>query len=65
MIIEANTVMAHRRYVNMKATNEVLYWTKAFEATPKEVRKAVKDVGSSVSAIRTYLNTPEHAGARA
>jgi len=42
--------------VNVEEDYEVTYWTDTLGCSKEELRKAVKEVGTSAKAVRAYLN---------
>lgn len=46
--------------INVDQPHEVRYWTEALNTTPERLREAVKAAGTSVEAIRKYLQSADH-----
>jgi len=44
-----------RRVINPDEPWEITYWTQIFGCTEEELRKAVNEVGSSVTAVKKYF----------
>lgn len=42
--------------IDINDPNEVRNWTKSIECTQDELKKAVKEVGTSAAAVKKYLN---------
>ena len=55
VIEDKPSAMAHRKVVSLDADKELHYWVSAFESSPSELRRAVREVGSSVAAVRQHL----------
>lgn len=45
-----------RNMINIHENYEVEYWTKELGISAEKLRQAVKDAGTSVKAVREYLN---------
>lgn len=44
------------KFINVNEDYEVAYWTKELAVTKAELEAAVKAAGTSVSAVKKYLN---------
>lgn len=45
-----------RNMINIHENYEVEYWTKELGISAEKLRQVVKDAGTSVKAVREYLN---------
>jgi hypothetical protein len=53
-VLQATPADAKR--VNVKSTNEVIYWCRTFNCTETRLRNAVLAVGSLAADVQQYLN---------
>jgi hypothetical protein len=44
------------KFINVNEDYEVAYWTKEFGVSTEKLKEAVKAAGTSVSAVKEYLN---------
>ncbi|MDT3402559.1 DUF3606 domain-containing protein [Mucilaginibacter terrae] len=45
-----------RDHINIHENYEVEYWSKKFSVNPEQLRQAVKQVGTTVTAVKEYFS---------
>jgi hypothetical protein len=55
---KTQTGEADRSRINVNEDYELAYWTRTLEVPEDELRNAVRQVGTSVEAVKKYLGRP-------